>query len=283
MSSAARRALVDRADPALPVVAQCRLLECRARRCITSLQQSFEDDLALMRRMDELYLAWPFSGSRARMVAVLRRDGVVVNRKRVRRLMRLMGLEAVSQKPNTSAGHPRTQSVHPICCAAWRSSSQPSLVCRYNVYPDGKGLRLPGGGHGLVPPAGYLMAAVDHDGGGLLLSRPCKRRSAATGRHPVDEDPLPSGYTLYRHTRLSFGRWIARPRSRIRVHLAAPDGPRILVDRLQPHQAHQPPHPLAVHHQRLPTPRRHHPARAVRHGQADTARPSAASEPDRPR
>ena len=63
------------------------------------------DDLALMRRMDELYTKWPFYGSR-RMVAALRQDGVMVNRKRVRRLMRVMGLEAIYQKPNTSKGHP---------------------------------------------------------------------------------------------------------------------------------------------------------------------------------
>ncbi len=105
MSSAARRALVDRADPALPVVAQCRLLKIARSTLYYQPAAVSEDDLALMRRMDELYLAWPFYGSR-RMVAVLRRDGVVVNRKRVRRLMRLMGLEAIYQKPNTSAGHP---------------------------------------------------------------------------------------------------------------------------------------------------------------------------------
>ncbi len=58
-----------------------------------------------MRRMDALYLASPFYGSR-RMVAVLRREGWVVNRKRVQRLMRVMGLEAIYQKPNTSQGHP---------------------------------------------------------------------------------------------------------------------------------------------------------------------------------
>jgi putative transposase len=58
-----------------------------------------------MRRMDEQYLATPFYGAR-RMVAVLRREGEQVSRKRVRRLMRVMGIEAIYQKPNTSRRHP---------------------------------------------------------------------------------------------------------------------------------------------------------------------------------
>lgn len=61
--------------------------------------------VAMMRRIDELYTKWPFYGSR-RMVAALRQDGWSVNRKRVRRLMRVMGVEAIYQKPNTSKGHP---------------------------------------------------------------------------------------------------------------------------------------------------------------------------------
>ena len=59
------------------------------------------DDLLLMRWLDEQFLRTPFYGSR-RMVAVMRREGFVVNRKRVKRLMRVMGLEAIYQKPNTS-------------------------------------------------------------------------------------------------------------------------------------------------------------------------------------
>ena len=43
------------------------------------------------------------------MAAVLRRDGSSANRKRVKRLMRVMGLEAIYQKPNTSRGYPRPQ------------------------------------------------------------------------------------------------------------------------------------------------------------------------------
>jgi transposase InsO family protein len=66
-------------------------------------------DAVLASGSGELYLARPFYGS-WRMVAVLRRDGWAINRKRVRWLMRLMGLEAIYQKPNTSAGHP----AHPV-------------------------------------------------------------------------------------------------------------------------------------------------------------------------
>ena len=103
MSPSERRALVDHHDPVLPVVAQCRLLKIARSTLYYRPAPVSTDDLALMRRMDELYLASPFYGSR-RMVAVLRREGWVVNR--VRRLMRVMGLEAIYQKPNTSQGHP---------------------------------------------------------------------------------------------------------------------------------------------------------------------------------
>lgn len=57
--------------------------------------------LALMRRLDALYLETPFYGSR-RMVGALRRDGLRVGRHRVRRLMCPMGLEALAPKPGTS-------------------------------------------------------------------------------------------------------------------------------------------------------------------------------------
>jgi putative transposase len=105
MSPADRRARVERDGPVLPIIAQCRLLKIARSTLYYRAAPVDPDDLAVMRRMDELYLASPFYGSR-RMVAVLRREGLVINRKRVRRLMRVMGLEAVYQKPNTSRGHP---------------------------------------------------------------------------------------------------------------------------------------------------------------------------------
>ena len=59
------------------------------------------EELTLMRWIDEQYLATPFYGSR-RMTAELRLAGRQVNRKRVQRLMRLMGLAALGPKPKTS-------------------------------------------------------------------------------------------------------------------------------------------------------------------------------------
>ena len=105
MSPASRLSLVDRFDPDLSVVTQCRLLKVARSTLYYKASAVSADDLVLMRWLDEPFLLTPFYGSR-RMVAVLRRDGFVVNRKRVRRLMRVMGLEAIYRKPNTSEGHP---------------------------------------------------------------------------------------------------------------------------------------------------------------------------------
>ena len=105
MTRRERLALVDHDDAALPVVAQCRLLKVSRSTLYYQPVPVSSDDLAVMRRMDELHLAWPFYGSR-RMAAVLRREGWAVNRKRAKRLMRVMAIEAIYQKPNTSLSHP---------------------------------------------------------------------------------------------------------------------------------------------------------------------------------
>ena len=87
MSSLARLSLIDRGDADLSIVAQCRLLKVARSSLYRQPAAVSEDDLRLMRRIDELYLATPFYGAR-RMVAVLRRDGWRVNRKRLRQRSR---------------------------------------------------------------------------------------------------------------------------------------------------------------------------------------------------
>jgi len=105
MNRSERLALVDHDDPDVPVSTQCRLLRVARSTLYYRPVPVSADDLAVMRRMDELHLAWPFYGSR-RMAAVLRREGWAVNRKRAKRLMKVMAIEAIYQKPNTSKGHP---------------------------------------------------------------------------------------------------------------------------------------------------------------------------------
>jgi putative transposase len=97
--------MIDRQHSGLPVVRQCRLLDL-ARSTVYYRPVPVSDaDLGLMRLIDEQYLRTPYYGSR-RMAAWLRRQGHAVNRKRVRGLMRLLGISAIYQKPNTSKPNP---------------------------------------------------------------------------------------------------------------------------------------------------------------------------------
>jgi putative transposase len=101
MSRAERRALIEREDPALPVMQQCRLLAVSRSSVYRRPAEVSEEDRAIMALIDRQYLARPYYGSR-RMAAWLATQGHPVNRKRVQRLMRLMGLVAIYQRPNTS-------------------------------------------------------------------------------------------------------------------------------------------------------------------------------------
>ena len=105
MSAPARRAMVERPGEGVSVRRQCALLNV-ARSGIYRPQPTMAaDDLALMRRIDELHLELPFFGSR-RMTFQLNEEGRGVNRKRVQRLMRVMGIEALVPRPGTSQAAP---------------------------------------------------------------------------------------------------------------------------------------------------------------------------------
>lgn len=91
--------------PKLSMVKQCRVLKINRSTAYYKNQAVKPEDLELMRLIDEQYLKTPFYGSRS-MRNYLRRLGYKINRKRVQRLMRLMGIEAIYPKPKTSKPHP---------------------------------------------------------------------------------------------------------------------------------------------------------------------------------
>jgi putative transposase len=105
MSRGERKAMILRDHSALSLSRQCRLLSISRSSFYYAAKGESAENLALMRRIDELFLKYPFYGSR-QMVRQLGRDGVCVGRHRVRRLMRLMGLEAIYQAPRASDPHP---------------------------------------------------------------------------------------------------------------------------------------------------------------------------------
>ena len=96
-----RRTLVDVTHDELSIRRQCQLLGLNRSSCYYQGVGETAENLRLMRLIDEQYLETPFYGSR-RMTAWLVRQGHDVNRKRVQRLMRCMGLEAIYAKPRTT-------------------------------------------------------------------------------------------------------------------------------------------------------------------------------------
>lgn len=100
--------MIDRTHD-LPVVRQCQLLGLARSTAYYTAQPASPSDLALMRRLDELHLEYPFAGARM-LRDMLRREGHTIGRKHVGTLMRKMGIEALYRKPNTSKRH----AAHPV-------------------------------------------------------------------------------------------------------------------------------------------------------------------------
>lgn len=106
-----RRAMIRADVPGLSLSRQCQLLSISRSSIYYRPRGESPENLALMRRIDGLFLKYPFYGSR-QMVWHLAREGLRVGRHRVRRLMRLMGLQAIYRAPRTSKPHPEHR-IHP--------------------------------------------------------------------------------------------------------------------------------------------------------------------------
>jgi putative transposase len=88
----------------LSVRRQCEILKL-ARSGVYRPTSAAEEDLSLCKRLDNLHLEFPAFGSR-KLSRLLKAQGQLVNRKRVQRLMRIMGIEALAPKPRTSEAAP---------------------------------------------------------------------------------------------------------------------------------------------------------------------------------
>jgi putative transposase len=93
--------LIEPTNPDFSMSRQCRLLGLARSSYYRQLKPESTENLALMKAIDKTHTDHPFFGAR-QLVRFLGDDGWVVNRKRVRRLMALMGLEAMCPKPNLS-------------------------------------------------------------------------------------------------------------------------------------------------------------------------------------
>jgi len=96
--------MIDRTHE-LPIVRQCQILELPRSTVYYQPQPESPEVLALMRRIDELHMDWPFAGARM-LSRILKREGQPAGRRHVSTLMKRMGIHALYRKPNTSKRHP---------------------------------------------------------------------------------------------------------------------------------------------------------------------------------
>jgi len=109
MSPSERKAMVRKGHTVLSLTRQCKLLKI-SRSSLYYRPVGFDEETPkLMNEIDRVFTKYPFFGSR-QITAYLPRNGFRAGRHRVRRLMTVMGLEAIYKAPNTSRKHPQHSS-----------------------------------------------------------------------------------------------------------------------------------------------------------------------------
>lgn len=151
LSVQAKRELIDAGDTKLSISQQCELLALpRSSYYRSAMCSESAENLTLMRLIDEVYLQYPFYGSRQMCSHLNRHKGYGINRKRVQRLMRLIGLVSVAPGPHTSQpGKGKHHQIYPYLLRG-RLIDRPNQVwCTDITYIPMK--------HGFV----YLVAVMD--------------------------------------------------------------------------------------------------------------------------
>ena len=154
--------MIDRRHK-LPIKRQAEVLGMSRSTAYYKPRPVSEQDLLLMRRLDELHLNYPFAGSRM-LRDLLRQQGLDVGRLHVKTLMRKMGIEAIYRRPNTSKPAPGHR-IYPYLLSNL-AVTRPNQVWAMDIsyIPMARGLRLPRRRGGLVQPQDPELEAVDHNG-----------------------------------------------------------------------------------------------------------------------
>jgi len=157
MSVSGKVKCIEGRNNTLSISRQCELLQLPRSsyyRPRSSLAEG-PDNLVLMSLIDEEFLRHPFYGSR-KMKDYLNLRGIHVNRKRIQRLMRLMGLESVAPKPNTSRQR-KGHKVYPYLLKKMSITEPDQVWClRHNLHSSGSRLCLSDSCNGL----GQSLCAV---------------------------------------------------------------------------------------------------------------------------
>src|SRR5213595_638351 len=162
---AERKAMIDR-EHDLPITKQAEVLKI-SRGSVYYLPRPVSSaDLAIMQRLDRLHLEFPFAGSRM-LRGLLAAEGSKIGRRHVKTLMRRMGIEALYRRPRTTKPEPGHK-IYPYLPRHGDHAPKPGLGNGHHLHPDGARLRVSRCRSRLGNPPGSVVAAVDHDGGGLL-------------------------------------------------------------------------------------------------------------------
>lgn len=97
--------MIERQHKKLSIRRQSRLLGINRNRLHPRVTKTSQEDEDIMRHLDELHTRWPFLGQR-KLIEELKDRGVQIGRKRLRRLMKVMGIEAIAPKPPLSQPAP---------------------------------------------------------------------------------------------------------------------------------------------------------------------------------
>ncbi|MGI6554297.1 MAG: IS3 family transposase [Bacillota bacterium] len=154
--------MLDRNEKGITVKKQAELLEVNRTSVYYRPVQKPDPDIEIMHMIDEIYTRWPHYGYR-RITKELQNRNIPINRKRVLRLMRHMGIYGIAPGPNLSKRN-HQHHIYPYLLRGVKPERGSYLGYRYHLYPDDRRIYVPCGDYRLVFPIHSELGAFLHDG-----------------------------------------------------------------------------------------------------------------------